>query len=890
MTNIKVYKCFIASPNDVAAEREVCDKVFSEINKTIGEYNHFRIESIKWENDTRPGVGTEVQEVIFSQVGDFYEIFIGIMYKKFGTPTKNAGSGTEAEFNNAYERWKNGDEIEILFYFNNQSPENLNEIDPHQLIKVNDFKDKIGREGVYYNQYNGINDFEAKLRSHLSQFFQKKKLEINSITASNPTNLPGQDKQLVLKLLEKRLEEALCSFSTQPIIWIEPILSNTNEISQNPNDNFNNRIALSELIQNPKSTIIKAPPLFGLTCLSYFLVKEAWKKNFAWIYLDSVSIKSNSVEKAVNKEIKNLGIDFSQVKCIILDSWTTHESDSIRKLKNLCERYENIPIIVMHTIDDSRFQESSHSEKIKRDFQVLHLLALPRTHIRQIVSAYNKIKVIEDEDKVLSKVISDLEMLNIHRTPLNCLTLLKVSEKYFDESPVNRTKMLEMVLFILFNTDGIPTYKAKPDLKDCEYVLGSFAEKMIRSNIYEFTREEFLSTIDKYCKDKLIDLEVDVVFDVLFQSHIIIKRENTFVFRATYWILYFAAKKMHSDSAFVSYVFESQKYIDFPEIIEFYTGINRDRADALKVLLNDLRATREIVHKKVALPNDMNPFRLARWNSTTETLTLMQKEISEGVLNSKLPDDLKDRYADKSYNQMKPYNQSIQTFLQEYSLIILWQKIKATARALRNSDYVDPNLKKEVLLEIMRSWEEISKVLLALTPILAVKGFATFEGAGFFLDGDFGATFKERVQNIISVLPKNVVGFFKDDLYSAKMGPLLYYQISNAENELTKHQLILLTIIERPKSWKKQVEEYIISISPDSFYLYDVLNTLRVEYQFGFASDKMLQDLAYLIKMVLAKHNSGLKKPGVDKIVKVSNKNLPPRELNEEQNKNAQLR
>lgn len=107
-------------------------------------------------------------------------------------------------------------------------------------------------------------------------------------------------------------------------------------------------------------------------------------------------------------------------------------------------------------------------------FNVLHLLALPRTQIRKVVCEYNKSKDIGEEDIVLSKVVTDLDTLNIHRTPLNCITLLKVSEKHFDESPVNRTNMLEMVLFVLFNLEGIPTYKTKPDLKDCEYVLGCF--------------------------------------------------------------------------------------------------------------------------------------------------------------------------------------------------------------------------------------------------------------------------------------------------------------------------------------------------------------------------------------------------------------------------------
>jgi len=87
----------------------------------------------------------------------------------------------------------------------------------------------------------------------------------------------------------------------------------------------------------------------------------------------------------------------------------------------------------------------------------------------------------------------------------------------------------------------------------------------------------------------------------------------------------------------------------------------------------------------------------------------MQNIINQDVFNSKLPDSLKDKYADEGYNQLRPYDQSIQNILQEYSLTVLIQKIKASSRALRNSDYVDPNIKRSLLKEITRGWKQISK-------------------------------------------------------------------------------------------------------------------------------------------------------------------------------------
>ena len=77
---IKLYKAFIASPSDTTCEREICEKVFDEINSSLGTIYNFRIESVKWEKDVRPTLkNKDGQSEIFDQVGDDFKIFIGIM-------------------------------------------------------------------------------------------------------------------------------------------------------------------------------------------------------------------------------------------------------------------------------------------------------------------------------------------------------------------------------------------------------------------------------------------------------------------------------------------------------------------------------------------------------------------------------------------------------------------------------------------------------------------------------------------------------------------------------------------------------------------------------------------------------------------------------------------
>ena len=72
-----IYKAFLASPSDTEDERLIAEKIVEEINSTLGEHHNFIVKLLKWENDTYPDFGADGQDVINTQLGMDYNIFIG---------------------------------------------------------------------------------------------------------------------------------------------------------------------------------------------------------------------------------------------------------------------------------------------------------------------------------------------------------------------------------------------------------------------------------------------------------------------------------------------------------------------------------------------------------------------------------------------------------------------------------------------------------------------------------------------------------------------------------------------------------------------------------------------------------------------------------------------
>jgi len=89
ITNLKV---LVASPDDVQAERTLVREVIDEINQMLAGFET-RLDFVGWE-DASPAFGVDPQSVVNAQLGDDYDIFVGSLWTRFGTPTPRAGSGT----------------------------------------------------------------------------------------------------------------------------------------------------------------------------------------------------------------------------------------------------------------------------------------------------------------------------------------------------------------------------------------------------------------------------------------------------------------------------------------------------------------------------------------------------------------------------------------------------------------------------------------------------------------------------------------------------------------------------------------------------------------------------------------------------------------------------
>ncbi|HEY2766236.1 MAG TPA: DUF4062 domain-containing protein, partial [Pseudonocardiaceae bacterium] len=148
MSSTRRIRIFVSSPSDLDDERDQCGSVVQDLNMTLRVLmpeKGVELELIRWETHTHPDLGADPQDVVDDQIPVDYDIFVGMMWTRFGTPTSEAGSGTEHEFRRAHAgRQQRRRPAHILFYFcEAQIPPSLARNTTEQLKAIHDFHTEL---------------------------------------------------------------------------------------------------------------------------------------------------------------------------------------------------------------------------------------------------------------------------------------------------------------------------------------------------------------------------------------------------------------------------------------------------------------------------------------------------------------------------------------------------------------------------------------------------------------------------------------------------------------------------------------------------------------------------------------------------------------------------
>ena len=177
----QILRAFLASPGDLQEERRAIRGVVAEFNESWADELGYQVELLGWE-ETVAGYGRP-QHLINQEV-DQCDLFIGMIWKRWGTPPSEGGeftSGFHEEFERSMARRERSDRPEISLFFKT-IPQDLM-IDPgDDLKRVLKFREKIiSKKKILFQNFSTIHDMEGLVRKCVTKY-------VNSVKATDASS------------------------------------------------------------------------------------------------------------------------------------------------------------------------------------------------------------------------------------------------------------------------------------------------------------------------------------------------------------------------------------------------------------------------------------------------------------------------------------------------------------------------------------------------------------------------------------------------------------------------------------------------------------------------------------------------------------------------------
>lgn len=154
---------FISCPGDLSDAKRAVAEAVEEVSRLFAPHG-IEVKSWRHETDGMPGLGSDPQTVVNEQMPTEYDIYVGLMWSRLGTPTPRAPSGTVEEFLQAQNRFLATGKPDILFYFCANPADPKTESEKQQLDKVGDFR------RVYpglFAAFQTVEELKALVKHHL---------------------------------------------------------------------------------------------------------------------------------------------------------------------------------------------------------------------------------------------------------------------------------------------------------------------------------------------------------------------------------------------------------------------------------------------------------------------------------------------------------------------------------------------------------------------------------------------------------------------------------------------------------------------------------------------------------------------------------------------------
>ncbi|WP_262173239.1 metallophosphoesterase [Saccharococcus sp. Marseille-Q5394] len=420
------------------------------------------------------------------------------------------------------------------------------------------------------------------------------------------------------------IEQNLVSYNTDTIapkqlkdLFVLPIIKignyHTDDNTEFSDFRDNSEVlSFNKLCNYDRNLVMFGQSESGKTTLLYRIALEILENSYVSkkipVFIDLKTIASRSIFKKVSQF---LGRNLKSTTEILEKNNTVLLLDNLRyiisneklynELNEMLTKYPKMKIIATY---DSLSQENLPSEflghPISKQVDIANIEYFRSTEIQTLMQRWFNKESEKVEDENLIQIIKNFHLLNIPSTPLAVSLFLWIYEKQKGFIPRNNAAMVQNFVEKLFEKHSeSDVQSSKFDFHNKDNLLGHIAMEMyhLGAENYVIEEEDLRNFIKNLNNKKKIGLETqgtevfhEWVIKYFVEKGILLSeiRENgrVYKFKLNCFFQYYLAKAMTFSKEFKELVLSEERYLEFQNEIDYYSGLHRHDGEILDLVVS----------------------------------------------------------------------------------------------------------------------------------------------------------------------------------------------------------------------------------------------------------------------------------------------------------------
>ncbi|MFW6047200.1 MAG: metallophosphoesterase [Candidatus Woesearchaeota archaeon] len=476
-------------------------------------------------------------------------------------------------------------------------------------------------------------------------------------------------------------------------------------------DDKEESISQTELLTITDRLIIRGRQESGKTCLLFFLGIEHYQKYKKLpFYIDFETINTHGAKPffreikhtAFDAEIDNIEERLRNGECIILiDNFSERNSKKVEKFKKFMESFNNALFVV--TIKQSSYESLNKTKPpaTLKEFDTIYLNAFEAKDIRKLVKLTKPDIATEERNQIVNNLCASLSKAGLPFNPTIISIIIDIQAQVGSYTPINKSSLFDKLIDILLHKHSLSSISHSSfDYGNEVDFLANFANLLYlkNGNISLVKFEEFANSyLQSICIDHISSYSL---LDTFIKCNILVKNGDNIEFRVKSFQYFFFAKYLSNYPEENDLIKDNYNYLNFPETIDFLTGLERKNIDLFDFLLEELQNHYELLDFEY----DITSFDESKIENGLLSELMEDVDVSE-IGKNEVSDIRRDEYTQMRYPEKVDNSEKIDISDPKERFI---NSLELCSIVARNCELIkDSSFRENAVRTIIRHWSSM---------------------------------------------------------------------------------------------------------------------------------------------------------------------------------------